>query len=112
MAARALNMPRFADTLACLPPVAHIARLELYDATGQCLGDIENRPGSAGSVAVYHAVTRPDGRLDRAAAQQALVLYAEHVTDARARPGRHPNIDRLFELIDSGASLSVRVIPA
>lgn len=111
MAARALSMPGFAANLAGLPPVAHIARLELRDSTGQCVGVIENRPGSAGSVAVYHAVTRPGGRLDRTAAQQALILYAEHVEDARAHPGRHPNIERLFALMATDAVLQVRIVP-
>lgn len=105
-------MPGFADNLANLPPVAHIARLELFDADGHCVGRIENRPGSAGSVAVYHAVTLPDGRLDRAAAERALALYAEHADDARRHPGRHPNIDRLFDLIGSDSPLQVRIVPA
>lgn len=104
-------MARFADNLAALPPVASIARLELLDADGHCIARIENRPGSAGSVAIYHAVSRPDGRLDRAAAERALSLYAEHTDAARAHPGRHPNIDRLFGLADTGSPLQVRVIP-
>lgn len=105
-------MASFADNLATLPNVAHIARLELLDTEERCVGVIENRPGSAGSVAVYHAVTRPDGVLGRAAAEQALALYAEHTADARAQPGKHSNIDRLFELIAADAQLRVRVIAA
>ncbi|MBI5460936.1 MAG: DUF2322 family protein [Gammaproteobacteria bacterium] len=103
-------MPRFADTLRTLPSVEHIARLELSDADGQPAGIIENRPGSAGSVAVYHAVTYPDGCLDRRAAEQALTLYAEHTADARAHPGKHPNIDRLFALIDGDQRLQVGIV--
>ena len=103
-------MAKFAEVLATLPSVAHIARLELLDTEGRCVGVIENRPGSAGSVAVYHAATRPDGVLDRAAAEQALMLYAEHTVDARTHIGKHPNIDRLLELIAEGSSLRVRVI--
>ena len=105
-------MASFADNLAALPKVAHIARLELLDAEGRCVGVIENRPGSAGSVAVYHAITRPDGVLDRAAAERALMLYAEHTADARANTGRHPNIDRLLQLVAADARLQVRVIAA
>jgi hypothetical protein len=105
-------MASFADNLATLPKVAHIARLELLDAGHNCVGVIENRPGSAGSVAVYHAVARPDGVLDRAAAEQALMLYAEHTADARAHTGKHPNIDRLLELIAADARLWVRVVAA
>lgn len=103
-------MASFSETLKTLPAVTYIDRLELHDATGSCVGSIENRPGSAGSVAVYHAVTRPDGRLDRAAAEQALVLYAEHTADAQAHPGKHPNIDRLLRLIADDTKLQVRIV--
>lgn len=102
-------MSCFVDNLRDLPSVEHIARLELLDPAGAIIGVIENRPGSAGSVAVYHAVTAPNGDLDRYAAEQAVQLYAEHVADARAQPGRHPNIDRLFQIIDDGC-LIVRSI--
>ena len=105
-------MNNFVANLATLPSTEHIARLELHDADGHCIAVIENRPGSAGSVAVYHAVSRPDGLLDRAAAEQALTLYAEHTVDARTHPGKHPNIDRLFELIDADAVFQVHIVAA
>ncbi len=104
-------MNRFADNLRDLPSVEQITRLELLDATDTVIGVIENRPGSAGSVAVYHAVTTPHGRLDRHSAEQALRLYAEHVADAQAQPGKHPNIDRLFQVIDNDSCLLIRSIP-
>ena len=107
-----MTVARFAEQLATLPPVTHIARLELFDDEGNLVGAIENRPGSSGSVAVYHAVSMPQGQLDPAAAASALGLYAEHVQDARAHPGKHPNIDRLLYLIATGAVLQVREIPA
>lgn len=101
-------MSRFADNLGNLPSIEQIARLELLDSTGAIIGVIENRPGSAGSVAVYHAVAMPDGRLNRSAAEQAVQLYAEYVADAHAQPGKHPNIDRLFHIIDDDGCLIVR----
>lgn len=103
-------MNTFADNLQNLPSIEQIAQLELLDSTGALVGVIENRPGSAGSVAVYQAVTAPDGQLDRCAAEQAVQLYAEHVEDARALPGKHPNIDRLFQIIDDDSCLLVRSI--
>lgn len=103
-------MKCFADNLRGLPSVEHISQLEVRDDTDCLLGVIENRPGSAGSVAVYHAVALSDGRLDRAAAERALQLYAEHVADARAQPGKHPNIDRLFQIIATDDCLQVRCI--
>lgn len=103
-------MNNFADNLQNLPSIEQIAQLELLDSTGILVGVIENRPGSAGSVAVYRAVTAPDGQLDRRAAEQAVRLYAEHVEDARAQPGKHPNIDRLFQIIADDCSLLIRSI--
>lgn len=103
-------MNSFTDNLRGLPSVEQIARLELLDATGAIIGIIENRPGSAGSVALYHAVTMSDGRLDRRAAEQAMKLYAEHVADARENPGKHPNIDRLFQIIATNTVVQVRSI--
>lgn len=103
-------MNRFVDNLRELPSVELIAQLELRDGADRLVEVIENRPGSAGSVAVYHAVAQTDGRLDRAAAERALQLYAEHVADARAQPGKHPNIDRLFQIIAADECLQVRGI--
>ena len=103
-------MTTFADILRTLPPVDHIVRLELFDAREQPLGVIENRPGSAGSVAVYHAVMQADGWLDHSASERALALYGEHTMDARAHPGKHPNIDRLLALNDSAQRLHIKVI--
>lgn len=99
----------FQEVLAGLPPADHIERLEL-SCDGAPAGHIDNRPGSAGSVRVYAAVAR-DGRIDRDAARRALELYAEHTAAARARPGLHPNIDRLLRLLADGRPLTVSVIP-
>lgn len=98
----------FADNLRSLPNVEHILRLELLDAQGTFVCTLENKPGTAGSVAVYHAVSRPNGWLNWDAAQRALDLYAEHTAAARAQPGAHPNIDRLFEVIAQNTVLQVR----
>jgi len=44
-----------------------------------------------------------------AAAKQGLELYAEHTADAKAFPGKHPNIDRLLTMLANGEPLSLRV---
>lgn len=99
----------FADTLKTLPPVSHLAALELLDAQGNTVATVHNRPGQAGSVAVYHALAqRHDGMITAAAAAEGLALYGEHTEDARAHPGKHPNIDRLLAL---QAPLAVRLVP-
>jgi len=38
-----------------------------------------------------------------------LKLYAEHTEDAQINPGKHPNIDRLLDVLDTGEVLTVEV---
>jgi hypothetical protein len=102
----------FADNLKTLPSIAHLAALELVDAHGSVVASIENKPGKSGSLTVYAALAARFGKIDAAAAREGLDLFAEHTADARAHPGKHPNIDRLFDVIDSGRTLSVRTIQA
>lgn len=102
----------FADNLKTLPSIAHLAALELVDANGSVVASIENKPGKSGSLTVYAALAARFGEIDAAAAREGLDLFAEHTADARAHPGKHPNIDRLFDVIDSGRTLSVRTIQA
>ncbi len=98
----------FAEQLAGLPAVDHLAAIELAGPDGQ-LEHIENKPGSQGSVKVYHHLMQKYGVIDSSAAEEGLVLYAEHSADARAYPGKHPNIDRLLAVIADGRPWSVRV---
>lgn len=99
----------FADNLKTLPSVTGLAELILLDANGSPVATIENKPGKAGSLAVYAALAQRHGKIDAAAAQEGLDLFAEHVADARANPGKHPNIDRLFQVIESGVGYAVQV---
>ncbi len=98
----------FAEILATLPAVDHVARLELIAADGSVAAVIENRPGQAGSLRIYHALAQRFGAIDAAAAAEGLRLYAEHTADARAHPGKHPNIDRLFDIAAQGRRYEVR----
>jgi hypothetical protein len=91
----------FSDTLKTLPGIGHLAGLDLLDAAGQTVATLDNRPGQAGSVCVYQALAQRHDRIDAAAAREGLALYAEHTADARAFPGKHPNIDRLL-LVEAG----------
>ena len=102
----------FADNLQQLPSIADLAALELIDGTGSVAATIENKPGKAGSLAVYHALAAKHGSIDVAAAEEGLEIFAEHSADARANPGKHPNIDRLLEVIASGQGYSVKLIGA
>jgi len=98
----------FADNLQQLPPVAHLAGLDLLDEAGVVVATIDNQPGQAGSLAVYNFLGQHFGAITPLAAQTGLELYAEHTADARAHPGKHPNIDRLLALVDGDRRLRVR----
>jgi hypothetical protein len=101
----------FADNLKNLPPVNHLSSLQLLDDSGAVTATLDNKPGSAGSVAVYHALAQRFGAITVAAAHEGLTLYAEHTADARAHPGKHPNIDRLLQLVERGGRFSVKLLP-
>ena len=102
-------MITFADILKTLPSIDHIEKLELYD--GDTLVDtLENKPGKAGSVAVYNALAQEFGSLNKGAAVKGLILFAEHTADAQENPGKHPNIDRLFAIISDQGDLRVETI--
>lgn len=103
----------FAERLKTLPAVAHLAALELADAGGRVVATIENKPGQAGSLAVYHALAaQHGGRITPEAAALGLDWYAEHTGDARAHPGKHPNIDRLLAWAQGTDGYTARAVPA
>ena len=100
----------FADRLQQLPSASHLAALQLLGANGQVLATIENKPGQTGSLVVYAALAALyGGSITPAAACLGLEWYAEHVADARAFPGKHPNIDRLVQWAQGSASYEVRL---
>lgn len=105
-------MKKFSDVLSSLENTDHILRIELSDNDGSSAGVIENKSGSQGSIKVYHHLWKKWGSITIQAAEHGLQLYAEHTEDAEHYPGKHPNIDRLFRVIQDKAPLSVRVIEA
>lgn len=100
----------FAENLQQLPSIAHLAAVQLLSPAGDVVATIDNKPGKAGSVAVYAALAARHGSINVAAAQEGLELFAEHTADARVHPGKHPNIDRLLEVIASGHGYGVRIL--
>jgi len=105
-------MPSFKENLETFPSIDGIARLELINSDGNIDAVIENKAGSQGSLRLYLHLANQFGSITPEAAQQGCELYAEHTEDARLNPGKHPNIDRLFGLIEQGATLSVKSIAA
>lgn len=99
----------FADNLKQLPGVENIEKLDLFDAGGGLVATLENKPGKAGSLAVYNHLALRHGKIDAASAAEGLALFAEHTEDARRNPGKHPNIDRLFQVVSGKLSFTAKV---
>lgn len=100
----------FAETLATLPAIDHLHHLDVVDANGQVVHTIPHVPGKTGSLRLYNALAEKfGGQLNAAAVQQGLQWFCEHVADARARPGAHPNIDLLLQQQQSGSNW--RLVP-
>lgn len=100
---------KFADILATLPSAEHLQKINLTYPNGD-VETIENKPGSQGSLKVYFHLYQKHGKINVKAAQEGLRLYAEHTEDAQANPGKHPNIDRLLDIVESGEELAVEVV--
>ena len=98
----------FADKLKTLPGVSHLAAIQLINAGDEVVATIENKPGQAGSLAVYNHLAQLHGAITPDAATQGIEIYAEHSEDARLNPGKHPNIDRLIGLVERGETLRVK----
>jgi hypothetical protein len=88
----------FADNLKQLPRISHLTAIQLLDGDSAVVVTIENKPGQAGSLAIYNHLGQIYGAITAEAARKGLDLYAEHADDARQNPGKHPNIDRLLAL--------------
>ncbi|MEP2920639.1 DUF2322 family protein [Sulfitobacter sp.] len=101
----------FKDNLQLLPSIDGIARIDLIQADGSVLASIENQPGKQGSLTVYQYLHQTFGTIDTRAAEHGIAVFAEHTADAKQRPGAHPNIDLLFDVINRGIALTAKIIP-
>jgi len=99
---------QFADNLKKLPKISHLAAINLLDDDGNVVVIIENKPGSQGSLSVYNHLAQTYGAITPEAAKKGLDMYAEHTDDARINPGKHPNIDRLLQLIAENRTLRIK----
>ena len=103
-------MQKFSDVLLTLDNADEVRRIELYYENGEPAGAIENKPGSQGSVKVFHHLYKMYGGITLDAAVEGLALYAEHTEDAENCPGKHPNVDRLINVLENEEPLTVKVI--
>lgn len=89
----------FKEILETLPTIEHLSGLGIFDGEQQ-IHHIPAIAGKLGSLRVYNALACEfNGKLDRTCAEKGLQLFAEHTDDARQFPGKHPNIDLLFQVI-------------
>ena len=87
----------FNDYLASFPTVDHLRGLNDLDESGAVIHHIPAVAGKLGSLKLYNALAeRFDGQLHAQAAEQGLLWFAEHVADAEAHSGKHPNVDLLL----------------
>src|SRR5210317_935329 len=102
-------MQNFKEILETLNSADHIKEIQLYHQE-QLHGVIKSKPGSMGSIKVYNYLYETFGVINSDAAMEGIDLYAEHTEDAQNNPGKHPNIDRLLDVIDSDITLQVKII--
>lgn len=103
-------MQKFSEILLTLDSTEHVKRIELYHEDGRAAGVIDNKPGSQGSVKVFHHLYKMYGGITLDAAVEGLSLYAEHTEDAENCPGKHPNVDRLINVLENEAPLTMKII--
>ena len=100
----------FAEILATLPAADHLRGLDVVDASGAVVHHIPAAPGKMGSLRLYNALAeRFGGALNGDAVAQGIAWFAEHVAEARAHPGSHPNIELL--LAQRAAPQGWRLVP-
>lgn len=102
----------FKDNLQLLPSIENLTRIDLTNSAGEVVASIENQPGKQGSLVVYQYLKQSFGVIDAKAATHGIAVFAEHTADAKNRPGAHPNIDHLLDIIEGGAALNVELIEA
>jgi hypothetical protein len=103
-------MQKFSDVLLTLDSADEVQRIELFFEDGKPAGSIENKPGSQGSVKVYYHLYKMYGAISLDAAVEGLSLYCEHTEDAENCPGKHPNVDRLINVLENEAPLTMKVV--
>ena len=97
----------FKDILETLPSIEHLTGLDVLNGE-TVIHHIPAALGKLGSLRLYNALAEKfNGKLDRTSAQQGIEWFAEHVEDAKQNPGKHPNIDLLFKVIEEELSYSL-----
>lgn len=102
---------QFKDYLATFPSIEHLSELQVLNEKGEVIHQIPAIEGKLGSLKLYNALaTKFNNQLNTESAQQGIIWFAEHVEDAIQNPGKHPNIDLLFNVIKQHLQLSLQPI--
>lgn len=105
-------MEKFSEVLETLEPADHLQSIEFYDIAGKLADKLISKPGTKGSMKVYQHLFNTFGRLNEDAAIEGLALFCEHTEEAEMNPGKHPNIDRLFEILENDAPMTMKLVEA
>ena len=104
-------MEQFKKNIEKLPTVDDLKAIALFEGDAESpVVTIENKPGKAASVRIYHYLGSQFGGISPSAAEKGLEIYAEFVEEAKQNPGSHPNIDLLFDVIKNDRYLAVKAI--
>jgi len=88
----------FKENLEAMKSIADVENIVLYKS-GEKIVSIPNEDGKRGSLQLYaNLIDFDNGSIDFTMAQKGLELFGEHVADAKANPGAHPNIDTLLAI--------------
>lgn len=100
----------FKEILDTLPSIDHLSGLNVKQGEA-IIHHIPAVAGKLGSLRVYNALSEKfNGKLDRTSAQQGIEWFAEHTEDAKANPGKHPNIDLLFKVRDENQQFTLEIL--
>lgn len=102
---------QFKDYLASFPDISSLVGIDVLDEKGEVIHHIPAIEGKLGSLKLYNALAEQFARqLNAKSAQQGLIWFAEHVEDAKQNPGKHPNIDLLFKVLEHHHQWQLKVI--
>ena len=102
-------MKKFSEVLLTLDDASHVERINLFNSDASLAGVIENKLGSQGSLKVYYHLFCTYGEISLDAAVAGLRLFAEHTEDAKNYPSKHPNVDRLLNILINEKPRTVKV---
>ena len=102
-------MQKFKEILPTLKSEPNVTKITIFRESGSLEGKIENKPGSLGSLKVYTHLYLKFGEINTEAALKGLEIFSEHTKEAKTNPGKHPNIDRLFDVINNHKVLKIKI---